>query len=73
MIEKITSITICPDHGFMASEYSTVISIDDKGIGEFIRITQPYAEDQSEGICLTKEEWPKIKNAIEKMIKNCKD
>lgn len=73
MIEKITSITICPDGGSMVSEYSTVIAIDDEGGGEFIRITQPYDDDQNKGICFTKEEWPKVKRAIEKMMKNCKD
>lgn len=73
MIEKITAITICPDNGAMVSEYSTVITIDDEGAGEYIRVTQPYAEGQKEGVCFTKEEWPKVKKAIEKMMKNCKD
>lgn len=73
MIEKITAITICNDGGAVASESSTVIEIDDEGSGEYIRITQPYADVQDKGIGMTKEEWPMIKKAIEKMLKNCKD
>ena len=56
----------CGKEGWM-SEYATNIEIEDEGAGEFLVISQPFANVKlsAGGIAITAEEWPTLRAAIE--------
>ena len=56
----------CGKEGWM-SEYATNIEIEDEGAGEFLVISQPFANVKlsAGGIAITAEEWPSLRAAIE--------
>lgn len=63
---RVTQLTVVPDGKPIFDESATMIEITDEGGGEFLIIRQPGA---SEGqIRLDAEEWPTIREAIERMI-----
>ena len=70
MKQKITGMAVTPDDFSLVSEFTTLITIDDEGAGEYLRIQQPYADDLTKGISICKNEWPEIKAVIEKMFEN---
>ena len=54
-------------------ESMTTIEIDDEASGEYLKITQDREGVESGTIYIDPYEWPAIKMAIEKMIKECRD
>jgi hypothetical protein len=50
----------------------TEIEIIDEAGGEFLKISQ-CSDDNEGSIQIEKEEWPTLKEAIEKMFKECRD
>lgn len=49
------------------SDFTTCIKIDDEAAGEFLLITQPYANTKlsAGGIAIDPSEWPALRNAID--------
>jgi len=66
-----TRMTVIPDGDVLFHEMATHISITDEGGGEYVEVHQPHGSEPGE-IKLTVEEWPAIKEAIDKMIKMCR-
>ena len=56
----------CGKEGWM-SDYATNIEIENEGDGEFLVLSQPFANVKlsAGGIAITAEEWPTLKEAIE--------
>ena len=65
-IRAITLI-IAPTGSTVLSEFSTKAEIQDEGGGEFVEVSQELSS-----IRIDKAEWPLIKAAIDKLIKNCR-
>ena len=69
---RITKITIVPKGEPLFSETVTDISIDDEAAGEFVVIRQSASTENGK-IAISPEEWPAIRDAVERMIKECRE
>lgn len=67
---RTTRITVAPEGEPTFSEMATHIEIDDEAAGEFVSVTQPGGAG---GIKICPQEWPAIREAIDKMIGECRD
>ncbi len=49
------------------SDYATMIEVEDEGAGEFLVLTQPFANTKlaNGGIAISAEEWPSLRTAID--------
>ena len=54
------------------SEMGTTITIVDEASGEFVEVEQIGRTDMGK-ISITPEEWPMLRDAIEKLLKECRD
>ena len=54
------------------SEIGTTITIVDESGVEFVEVEQSGRTDIGK-ICITHEEWPMLRDAIEKLISECRD
>lgn len=68
---RITQITIVPEKKPLFSEEATDISIEDEAAGEFVVIKQS-AITKNGVIAVTAEDWPAIRDAIDRMVKECR-
>lgn len=70
MKTMITRIHVTRDSGTLFDEEATSISVIDEGGGKFVLIEQPTERD---AIAINPEEWPLIRDAIDKMIGVCNE
>lgn len=68
----ITKLTVLPKGQPLFSEQATSIEIEDEAAGEFVVVSQDHDGDEKK-IQITPEEWPYVRDAIEKLIANCKE
>jgi hypothetical protein len=61
-----TALTVLPTGDALYSEYATTVELDDEAAGKFVTVTQ-----ESGKVAITKEEWPALKDAIDRMIERC--
>ncbi len=54
------------------SEMSTFIEVADEGAGEFLVIFQENNHSEKGKVGIEAEEWPVIRDTIEKMLKECR-
>jgi hypothetical protein len=72
-INTITSrITVLPKGEPIFSHQATEINITDEAAGPFIEIKQCPQDGDEQSIKFNVEEWPFIKNAIDKIIQEIK-
>ncbi len=64
-VTRVTQVTVAPDGAAVFSEDATTITIEDEGGGEFVIVSQP-GRDKDIGIA--SDEWPAIREAIDRMI-----
>ena len=69
METRITQLTVAPEDADLYDDRSTNIEIDDEGGGEFVKIIQPSGSAE---IRIDVDEWPAIRAAVNKLIKECK-
>lgn len=69
---RITKLTVLPKGQPLFSEQATSIEIEDEAAGEFVVVSQDHDGDEKK-IQITPEEWPYVRDAIEKLIANCKE
>jgi hypothetical protein len=68
---RTTKITVLPKGEPLFSEGATEIAIVDEAAGEYLEVSQ--CSDSHEGkIKIDIYEWPALKVAIDKMIKECR-
>lgn len=70
MKTRITQLTVAPEDADLYDDRSTHIAIDDEGGGEFIKVSQPSCAAE---IRFDTNEWPAIRAAVNKLIKECKE
>ena len=66
---KLTRLTVKPVGEPVYSEMATNISVDDEG-GEYVVLEQ-LRGSKSESISINPEEWPTLRDAIDKMVALC--
>jgi hypothetical protein len=68
---RIKSVIVLPEGASMYNENATTVSIEDESCGEFVVVSQ-YIDDHQK-IRIDREEWPAIRSAINKAVKNLKE
>jgi hypothetical protein len=69
MKEQITAIVLAPEGEPIFSEQAFKIEIEDEAAGQFIIVTSELGSADSGKICIDCEQWPAIRKAIDKMVK----
>jgi len=70
-VQRVTEITVLPAGMSPSSERATRIKIADEGGGEFVEVEQIDSSLISGLIRIDPDEWPHIRDAIDKMIAEC--
>ena len=68
---RVTQIVVCPQGEPLYSDAATTVQITDEAGGEFVEVSQ---DAQGQGkIWINPEEWPALRSAINRLIKQCRD
>lgn len=70
MKTRTTQLTVAPEGVDLYDPCSTLIEIDDEGGGEFVKIVQPSGSAE---IRIDVDEWPAIRAAVNKLVKECRE
>ena len=68
---RVTALVVLPVGQPTFSEMATTIEICDEAAGEFVEVTQHGRVDIGK-IQINPEEWPSLREAIDRMIKACR-
>lgn len=68
---RVTRLHVLPKDADLFSERAILVEIDDEAAGEFVVVRQ-QTDAGSEKIGINPEEWPALRSAINRMIRNCK-
>ena len=71
METRITSLIVLPEGEPIFSERATIVRIDDEAGGEYIVVSQDSIPGRG-NVAINPEEWPDIRDAIERMMKECR-
>lgn len=73
MKPRITQMSVLPDNCSIFELVATHIAIDDEGAGEYVTITQHTTDRHGDHVVnINPDEWPAIRAAVNKLIKECK-
>ena len=64
---RVTRLHVVPEAEPLFSEQAYTVEIDDEGGGEFIIVS-----DFAEKIRINAKEWPALREAIDRMVKECR-
>lgn len=67
---RIKTIVVAPAGSPMFDEAATEVHIDDEASGEFIALRNP---GEAGRVRFDPEDWPAIRRAINKLVKDCRD
>lgn len=70
MIARITQLTVLPEGEPLFSDIAHTVTIDDEGAGEYV-VVKSLSEHYGK-IAIDVKEWPALKDAIDRMIQECK-
>lgn len=68
---RTLSILVVPKDQHTFSEFATEIKIVDEAAGEFLEVSQTGRTDLWK-IAINPEEWPTLRDAIDRMVKECR-
>lgn len=68
---RTTAMTVAPEGEPTFSEMATTVEICDEAAGEFVEVKQRGRVDIGK-IQINPEEWPSLREAIDRMIKACR-
>lgn len=69
---RVTRLTVLPEGQPTFSEMATTVEIADEAAGEFVEVTQHGRADIGK-IIIHPEEWPTLRAAINRLIRQCED
>lgn len=69
---RTTEVAVCRKCDGLWSETATRVRVQSEGAGEFIEIVQVHRTDCGT-IGVNRDEWTLLRDAIDKMIGNCRD
>ncbi len=64
---RVTRVTVLPAGQLVFSETATHVEIQDEAAGEFVKVWQEGGH-----ITLDKDEWPVVREAIDRMFEECR-
>lgn len=65
---RVTRLTISPPGEPIFSDQTTNLEIEDEAAGEYVKITQQNDYKDAQTVCITPEEWPAVKDAVESLL-----
>ena len=68
---RATKLIVAPECEQIYSEMVTSVEIKDEAAGEFVMVSQSGRTDIGQ-IAISPEEWPTIREAIDRMIAQCR-
>ena len=68
---RATKLIVAPEGEQVYSEMCTAVEIKDEAAGEFVLVSQTGRTDIGQ-VAISPEEWPKIRDAIDRMISQCR-
>lgn len=71
METRITSLIVLPEGEALFSERATVVRIEDEAGGEYVVVSQESVPGRG-NIAINPEEWPELREAIDRMVKECR-
>ncbi len=71
VVMRTTKITVLPAAEPIYSEMATDVAIDDEAAGEYVTVEQ-HGNGMGK-IAITPEEWPALRTAINRMVRQCKE
>lgn len=69
---RVIGLMVAPKGEAIFSDHATHITIDDEAGGEFVIVSQSTAHSEYK-FHINPEEWPALRKAIDRMIKECKE
>jgi hypothetical protein len=68
---RTTKLVVAPRGDQVYSEMATSVEVKDEARGEFVMVTQSGRTDGGQ-IAISPDEWPELRNAIDRMIAVCR-
>ena len=68
---RLRSLIVLPDGAEIFSPAATIVEIDDEAAGEYVVIRQPHQDERGE-ITINPQEWPALRDAIDRLVKECR-
>ena len=68
---RITRLVVVPEGMQLFHEQATTVEIEDEAAGEFVVVRQ-VSEDGAGSVCIDPSEWPALREAIDRMIAECR-
>ena len=72
MEARVLSVVVAPEGEAIFSESATVVRIDDEGGGEYVVVSQESVPGRG-NIAINPEEWPTLREAIDRMVNECRE
>ncbi len=72
MEARVLSVVVAPEGEAIFSESATVVRSDDEGGGEYVVVSQEGVPGRG-NVAINPEEWPDIRDAIDRMVKECRE
>lgn len=71
METRVLSVVVAPECEAIFSERATVVRIEDEAGGEYVVVSQDSVPERG-NIAINPEEWPELREAIDRMVKECR-
>lgn len=68
---RITRLVVLPEGMQLFHDEATSVEIDDEAAGEFVVVKQ-VSEDNAGSISIDPSQWPALRDAIDRMIAECR-
>lgn len=69
---RVTRLLVVPEGEPVFSEEATTVEIEDEAGGEYVIVSQHGRIDLGK-ICINPEEWPALRAAINRLVRDCED
>ena len=68
---RVTRVVLVPEGEPLFSEMATTVQIEDEAAGEFVEVSQHGAPELGT-IQISPEEWPALRQAINRLVRECR-
>lgn len=68
---RITRLVVAPEGATTFDERATTVEIEDEAAGEFVTVHQ-VNDDKDAKVAIDPAEWPALREAIDRMIAECR-
>ena len=69
---RTTQLTVAPEREPVFSELAFTVTLDDEAAGEFVVLRTNEVRNDNGAISINPEEWPELREAIDRMMQECR-